>query len=183
MSVPIGVVDTLTAAAVGREHLIRTRQAHLLGVAGPPEPAPPAFEPREPTITAVDRWVANTAARILAATGPLSTVPLLEAVLRTRRPSYDTITAGDVFRALERTGTAALGSRLRWNLVMPRPMWDRDRTLLEQVGPVDGVVSTRRVIAALTAAGYSAANARGMALRYHPLLVNVRRGTYRLLSN
>ena len=159
-----------------QDHQGRVRIATTFGLPPPLPPHPPAAPARSASHAAA----ADTAIRILATIGPVTLPTLLHAVHRSRRfKPGPPLTTDQLSAALARAGATPDGEG-RWQAPAQARAPQRFRALAATLGQQE--LSRRALAQALIAVGYTPSSAGGRIVTNHPLIQQVGRDRYRLLT-
>ena len=164
----------------GEDHLARVRTARTLGLPEPQAPAGKAPVLSRDLVSSNVAAAAWSAARVLAAVGPLNLDTLHAAVTRSRRFRHRTpFTATELGTALTAAG-AEQGPDGRWHAPPGVPVPDRHRVIVELAAGRD--LTRAGMIEILISAGYTHSSATGRMSSSHPLFERIGPDRYRLIG-
>ena len=159
-----------------QDHLGRVRIAMTFGL---PPPAPP-HRPATPVRSMAHQGAADTAIRVLVAIGPATVTTLLHAVYRSRRfKTGPPLTATELGDALTRAG-ATRDDHGHWHA--PAQAQAPQRFLALAAALAQDELSRQALAQVLIGVGYAPSSAGGRIITNHPLIEQVGRDRYRLLT-
>lgn len=159
-----------------QDHQGRVRIATTFGLPPPPPPHPPAA----PVRSASHAAAADTAIRVLATIGPATLPTLLHAVHRSRRfKPGPSLTIDQLSAALARAG-ATSDDHGRWQV--PAQVQAPRRFLAPAAALGRQELSRQALAQALIDVGYTPSSAGGRIITNHPLIQQIGRDRYRLLT-